>query len=278
MRRVLFVLGVASASAALARPATAPVWADWVGDWEGKLQWTSCTSEGASSATFALDATDGAVAIDLSGMGGGLGMISLAQDNAGWVGQQGDVMVRASRSKEGGLELAVELDSGCQVHGSLRRPASVGIAPCDRLAGWARVESRCTKLIKPPLENMARLVRQRAEWQKARGPRGAEVAAQCEARAAKVEVELVEAGCAPDADPAIGLRGAECQALRQLGQRIARCAGFPADVRAQLASDAAYLAGTAQQANAATLPVIEKRCRAMREGLAGAAKTAGCAP
>jgi hypothetical protein len=44
------------------------------------------------------------------------------------------------------------------VHGTLRRP-STGIAACDRLAGWARVEARCTKLTKPALENVARLVR-----------------------------------------------------------------------------------------------------------------------
>jgi hypothetical protein len=279
MRRVVFLVVLACASGALARPSAAPValWADWVGDWEGKLRWTSCTSEGEPSATFAFDASDGAVAIDLTGMGGGLGAVSLAEDNGGWTGQQADFVVRVARPHDGALELAVELDSGCQMHASLRR-ATVGIAGCDRLAGWARIESRCTKLSKPPLENLARLVRQRAEWQKARGTQRGELATLCEARAAKVETELVDAGCAPNPDPAIGLRGAECRALRQVGERIARCAGFPPDARAQLASDAAYLAGTAQQANATTLPVIEHSCKQMRERLADMARNAGCAP
>jgi hypothetical protein len=277
MRHVLLVLALACAGAALAQPPAAPVWADWVGDWEGKLRWASCASEAEPSATFAIDASDGAVAMDLSGLGGGLGTVSLAEDNGGWSGQQADLVVRVARPHDGALEVAIELDSGCQMHASLRR-ATVGIAACDRLAGWARIESRCTKLSKPPLENLPRLVRQRAEWQKARGPQRGELAAQCEARATKVETELVDAGCAPNPDPAIGLRGAECQALRQVGERIARCSGFPPDMRAQLASDAAYLAGTAQQASAATLPVIEHSCKQMRERLAAVARNAGCAP
>jgi hypothetical protein len=279
MRRVLFVVVLAGASGALARAPAAPaaVWADWVGDWQGKLRWTSCTSEGEPSASFELDATDGAVAIDLTGMGGGIGAVSLVEDNGGWSGQQADFVVRVARPHDGALEVAVELDSGCHVNASLRR-TTVGIAACDRLAGWARIESRCTKLSKPPRENLARLVRQRAEWEKTRVAQRGELAAQCEARAAKVETELVDVGCAPNPDPAIGLRGAECQALRQVGERIARCSGFPPDMRAQLASDAAYLAGTAQQASAATLPVIEHSCKQLRERLAGLVRNAGCPP
>ena len=76
---IVFVLAIGGG--ALARPATAPTWADWVGDWEGKLKWTSCTSDGEPSATIALDATDGAMAIDLASGGAGLGSLSLLEDN-----------------------------------------------------------------------------------------------------------------------------------------------------------------------------------------------------
>ena len=198
MRRVPLVL-LAVAGGALARPAERVTWADWVGDWQGKLAWASCTSDGEPQATFALDANDGAIAIDLGGAGAGLGALPLVDDSGRWVGQQGDVSVRVARAKADELELAVELDSGCSLHASLRR-ASVGIAACDRLAAWARVEASCTRL-KRPLENPARLARQRATWMKARGDAIAPLAMQCEARAAKVEAELVEAGCAPGADP-----------------------------------------------------------------------------
>ncbi|HEY1554240.1 MAG TPA: hypothetical protein VGF94_05365 [Kofleriaceae bacterium] len=199
MRRGVAAGILAIGTAALARPAPAagPSWADWIGDWQGKLKWTSCTADGEPAATLAVDATNSAVAIDLSGAAPGLGPIALTEDNGGWFGHDADVTVHLARTHDdAGLELAIDLDSGCQVRATLRRE-TVGIPACDRLAAWARIEGRCTKLVKPALEHAARLARQRAQWRKARGDDRDELADQCAARAAKVEAELATVGCAP---------------------------------------------------------------------------------
>src|SRR5690348_7586902 len=113
--------------------APAPSWADWVGDWQGKLKWSRCSASGEDNVSLPLDASDGAVAIDLSATGAALSELSLVEDNGGWLGREADVTVRVDRTKPDTLELAIDLESGCQVRGALTRN-SVGIAACDRLA------------------------------------------------------------------------------------------------------------------------------------------------
>jgi hypothetical protein len=273
------VLVLAAASGALASPPAAKprTWADWVGDWEGKLKWSSCTADGAERVSLAIDANDGSVSIDLSPAGSALPPMSLLEDGDGWLGQQGDVTVHLRRGKHDKIELAIDLDSGCHVRGTLAR-ASVGIAACDRLAGWARVESHCTKLTRPPLENAARLARQRAEWRKAKGDDRNKLAAQCTARSARVEQELVDAGCAPHPDPAIGMRGAECQALRGIAGRLSRCANLPQDQRDAYAREVLVLLAAAQGADKASLPVVDAECKRTRERLFAIAQQVGCPP
>jgi hypothetical protein len=278
MRRVPVVAILAVATGALATPTPAPVtWADWVGDWKGKLKWTSCSADGEERPTLAVDAADGVVSIDLTAAGGALPALTLVEDEAGWVGQQGDVTVRLRRAKANAVELAVDLDSGCQIRGTLAR-ASVGIAPCDRLAAWARIESHCTKLARPPLENPARLARQRAQWASASADAKAQIATQCAARSAKVEAEMIDVGCAPDEDPAIGLRGAECQALRTTSARLARCGSVPFDLRTALENEVVVLLAASQGADKAALPVVEAECRRARDRLVTLAKHVGCPP
>jgi hypothetical protein len=250
-------------------------WADWVGDWQGKLKWSTCTSEGEPAATLAVDATDGAVAIDLAGAGAGFSEVSLTEDNAGWLAKSGDVTVHVTHPKTETLDVAVELESGCQIHGTLHRP-TIGIAPCDRLSAWARIEARCTKLVKPPLENAARLAHQRATWAKAAGEERAKIGAQCDARAAKVESELVDAGCAPNPDPAIGMRGAECRALQQAAARLGRCPSVPSDLATIIAQEAAALVGAAQQARESELPYVEGQCKRVRDQIAQTVQQSGC--
>jgi hypothetical protein len=276
MRRAPIGVTIALASAALAHaepPAT--VWSDWVGEWSGKLKWQGCTIDGATEATLPIDATDGTVAIDLANASTGLFAMPLVEGNAAWFGHSGDVTVHAARGKQGALDLTVELESGCQLHASLRRAGS-GIAACDRLAAWARVEARCTKLSRPPLEEPARLARQRSSWGGARGEQRELLAAQCDARASRLEAELVAAGCAPNPDPAIGLRGTECQALRQATSRLARCASVPSDDAAALAAASSALAGAAQGARDADLPFVEAQCHTLRDRITAVAREAGC--
>lgn len=251
-------------------------WADWVGDWEGKLTWTSCVAEGKPKAAIPIEARDGVPTIDLSPAGGALREMSLVEDNVGgFAAQDGDIRLQVKRTKD--LELTVTLDSGCEVRGTLARP-SVGIASCDRLAAWAHIEQQCTKLARPPLENAARLARQRAEWLKARGDHRVKLSAQCMSRAARVEAELVDVGCAPNPDPSIGLRGAECQALRGISARLQRCASVPFDVRTAFEREVVVLLAAAQGADQASLPVVDGECKAEREKLFAIAQQAGCPP
>jgi hypothetical protein len=277
MRRAVLVGSLAVATAALAKPAELPRWGDWVGEYTGKLAWTSCTAEGEGSATLAFDASDGEVAIDLTPAGASLEAITLAEDNGGWSGQHGDVAVHLARPKPDTLDLAIDLDSGCQVRGTLKR-ASTGIAPCDRLAGWARIEQRCTKLTKPALEQPSRLAHQRATWIAAKGDARVKLAAQCDARAQKVELELIDAGCAPNPDPAIGMRGADCTALRVSASKLARCRNLPPDVEAALEQEASGLVSAAQSADSAVLHEVESECRALRARIVAASQQSGCIP
>jgi hypothetical protein len=277
MRRAPVILSLAIAGGAIAGPAPAPrlTWSDLVGDWEGKLKWQSCSADGEEKPTLSLDATDGALAIDLRNAGGALPALSLVEDGAGWSGQQGDVSVSVKRPKDNALELVVDLESGCQITGTLAR-SSIGIASCDRLSAWARIESQCTKLSRPPLENPARLARQRERWAKAKGDARTTISAQCTARGARVEAALIDAGCAPNPDPAIGLRGAECQALRGTSARIVRCGNVPFDLREAFEREVVVLLAASQGADKASLPVVEAECKQARDRLVTIAKQAGC--
>jgi len=278
MRRVVVAVGLALASGALAAPPAQPslTWADWVGDWTGKLAWTGCATDDTKRASIPIEATDGSIAIDLTSAGGALGPLTLVEDGSAFGAKQGDVTLHLQRTDKG-LELAVDLDSGCQLRGTLTRPG-VGIASCDQLAAWSRIEQQCTKLSRPPLENPTRLARQRAEWKKASGGAQTKMAAQCTTRANRVQAELVDVGCAPNADPNIGTRGAECQALRGVSARIQRCSNVPFDVRTGLEREVVVLLAAMQGADQASIPVVDAECKREREKVFAIAQQAGCPP
>lgn len=276
MRRRVTLVCLAMAAGAVAAPATPQAtWAEWVGDWHGKLRWTSCASEGKPTATLPVDASDGVVAIDLGDAESGLGTMTLVEDNGGWVGQRGDVSVHLARPGADALDVAVDFDSGCQLRGTLHRDTS-GLAACDRLVAWSRIEGKCTKLARPPLENTARVAHQRESWLKAKGEARQAILAQCDARSVKVEEELVDVGCAPNPDPLIGLRGNECQALLHSTQRLARCANVPADFASIISQQAFALVGAAQRASDADLKELERQCRKTRDRILQAGHQAGC--
>jgi hypothetical protein len=280
MHRIPIVCVLACASAAIATPAPQPPqprWADWVGDWTGKLKWTGCTADGADAAALSVEATDGALSIDLTPAGAALAPMSPVDDGGTWLGQQADVTVRLTAGKADQLEVMVDLESGCQMRGQLAR-ATTGIAACDRLVGWSRIEARCGKLVRPPLELASRLARQRESWARAKGPEKRKVAAQCEARATKVETELVDAGCAPNPDPEIGMRGAQCQALRQVAARFSRCTSGDPDLKARFEQGAAQLAAASQTADRTELPIVDAECRELHRQIATEARHYGCPP
>ncbi|HUS27393.1 MAG TPA: hypothetical protein VMZ53_02760 [Kofleriaceae bacterium] len=278
MRRAAFAVTLAVASGALAAPATQPslTWADWVGDWNGKLTWSGCAVDDEKRASIQVDATDGSIAVDLTSAGGALGKMTLLENGEGFAAKEGDISLRLTR-KDAALELAVDLDSGCQLRGTLSR-SSVGIAACDQLAAWARIEQQCTKLSRPALENPTRLARQRAEWKKATGDARTKLAEKCTSRAARVQSQLVDVGCAPNPDPNIGMRGAECQALRGVSARVQRCSNVPFDVRTSLEREVVVLLAAMQGADQASIPVVDAECKREREKVFAIAQQAGCPP
>jgi hypothetical protein len=276
MRRAWGVLILALATGALAAPAVpATTWADWVGTWNATLNVASCSADVETKAALSIDAVDGAVSIELATASSALGTLSLVQDETGWSGQQGDVKVRLDRSKADALALAIDLDSGCEIRGNLTR-ATTGITSCDRLAAWARIEAHCTKLTRPPLENPARVAKQREQWLAAKGDARTKIAAQCTTRAQKLETSLIDAGCAPSPDPQIGLRGAECQALRTTASRLGRCGNVPFDVRTALEREVVVLVAASQGADKSALPVVEAECKQARDRITAIGKQAGC--
>ncbi len=278
MRWVPLALLAVSISSFADAPAPRSPWSAWVGDWQGKLRWTGCTVDGEPAASIAIDVVDGAAAIDLAAAGGALEKVALEPDvSDAWRGRAQDVAVAVHLTRGAAtLELAVDLESGCSMRGSLHR-ASVGIAACDELEAWARIENRCTRLVKPPLENISRIAHQRATWMKAEADAEARVrlATQCKARATKVEAELAQASCAPDAAPA---RFPDCGALRLAAVKVTRCQTLAFDVATSLAHDANALADATGGTDGSTSShdVLERQCRAMRESLVATAQQAGC--
>ncbi|MBA3455918.1 MAG: hypothetical protein H0T42_22665 [Deltaproteobacteria bacterium] len=262
-RSALLVLALtASAPAAPA----APTWADWVGDYAGTLTWKGCFTPGAARARISLDASDGAMTIELAGAGGGLRAMSLVEEEGGWSAQQGDVKLRVTRPRANVLSLVAELGSDCRMHAQLVRPATK-IAACDRLVSLARIEARCTKLTEPPLESPALLAKQRATW-KAKADAG-----RCALRADKLETALIEAGCAPVADPQEFVPGPQCQALTAAIGKLQRCPAASGPTRALAAqlAQVPLVGGTAAERE-----IVEAACERSRRQAASVALTDRC--
>lgn len=256
-------LVVGSAAAA---PAPTVTWADWVGSYDGKLAWSNCSAPGAKTATLALEATDAVLSIDLAPLGSALRAMSLVADEAGWSAQQGDVKVRLARPRSDALDLVVELDSGCTLRSTLHR-ATTGVAACDRLVGWARIESRCTKLHDAKLEDLAKLVA--AKWRKADDTK-------CAARADKLAASLIDAGCAPHPDPMIGVRSPKCLAMSAAAAKLSRCGNVPRQVTDAIVGQAAALSSASQSAERATLPYVEQQCEDAKTAIAAIATRFNC--
>lgn len=233
-------------------PAVRDAWADWVGEYAGNVVWRGCTAPGAAVARVTLEATDGAMAIELAALG--VRAMSLVERDAGWSGQQGDAAVKLGRAAAGAIALELELASGCTVRGTLKRAATAAVA-CDRLVGWSRIEARCSKLAaqgRQPLEDAAVIAK--TTW------RAADATA-CAARAARLELALIDTGCAPHPDPAIGTRAPDCRRLVDSTERVVRCKTLPRELEDELAGVARSLAAAAQTAAPATLGVVERQCR-----------------
>lgn len=255
-------------AAPLAEAAPRVTWADWVGAYSGRLAWSSaCTIAGEARATLAIEATDGVLAIELAPARPGLRALSLVEGEAGLEGQQGDTRVAVRRSAADTVDVTVVLDSGCTMKARLARARS-GVAACDRLAAWSRVEARCTKLGDAArLENAAKLAA--ARWK-------ATDAKVCAARADALERALVDAGCAPHPDPQLGVRARACLDLVHETAALARCGAVPHDLRDGLSDEARRLAAAAQTADDATRPYVERECRSSRTAVATLAAKYRC--
>lgn len=248
------------ALAGTARAAAVPTWADWVGDYTGKLAWTSCTTPGAKTATIAIDAVDGALTIDLTRAGGGLRDLSLAEDPEAetLAAQQGDVTLAISRIRPGTIALAIDLASGCAIRATLVRKASQ-VAACDRAVAFARIEKACTKLPGPPIGLVVK------KW------KGAD-AGRCAASAEAIATAVIDAGCLPVVDPAGTLIGAQCRQMVNEAEALKRCANAPPEY-AQVAD---RLISLARPAMAASRSVVDASCHEGHQMLVELAAYAHC--
>src|ERR1044071_912807 len=87
MRRALLLLLICA-------PADAAPWPDGAGDYSGKLAWTGCTAPGASTATIAIDAVDGALKAELAHAADWLPALSLVEEDDGTLqGRQADLAI-----------------------------------------------------------------------------------------------------------------------------------------------------------------------------------------
>lgn len=249
----------------VASAAPAPTWADWAGSYQGALTWSSCSVAGAKTVTLALDLVDGVATIDLAPARPGMRALTLVEDEHGWSGRQGDVAVALQRPRPDALALAIELDSGCVVRGTLTRPTTK-VAACDRLLGWARIDARCTKQ-DHATEDLAKLLA--TPWKPAD-------AARCTSRAAALEQHLIETGCAPHPDPKIGVRSPDCLDLAQVAGRISRCGKVLPELERLAVAAASSVVSAAQTADRATLPMVEAQCRDTRAELIAIATKFGC--
>ncbi len=256
MRRVLAGLAVL----ALAGTARAETWDEWVGDYAGKLVWTSCASPGAKSVAVALDAVDGALTIDLAPAGGGLRALSLADDGDTEIlsAQQGDVTLSIAHPKPATIAVAIDLASGCTIRGTLIR-ASTRIAACDRAVALARIEKACTKLTAKPIGLALE------KWKPADADR-------CTARGNMIEAEVTEAGCLPVPDPAGTLIGAQCRQMVREAEALKRCATAPP----QYVQVADRLIARARPAMAGSTSIVDASCHEGHQMLVELAAYAHC--
>ena len=226
---------------------------DWVGDYRGALVWKQCTAAGEKAATITLEAVDGAMRIDLTPAGAALKTMSLVQEDTAWSAQDGDLRVRVSTKKKDTIDLAIDYDSGCTMRAKLVR-ATTGVAACDRLVAWSRIENRCTKS-ETKIEDWVALAK--AKWKKTD-------AAKCTARADKLELAMMDKGCAPHPDGDIGTRAVECRSLVDVASKLARCGRVPPEISKRFSNGANALSGASQTASKAELPYVEQQCKDMR--------------
>lgn len=261
--RVLVSLVIATTATVAAEPARSP-WADWAGSYRGALTWSGCTIAGAKAPTLAIDFVDGVATIDLAPARPGLRAMSLLEEADHWSGRQGDVAVELVRARDG-IHLAVDIAGGCLVRGRLTK-ASAGVAACDRLLGWARIEARCTKQ-QAPVEDLAKLLA--TAWKPADANR-------CAQRAATLEHALIDVGCAPHPDPKIGVRSPDCLDLAQQAARISRCGTVLPDLKTLAVNTAHAIVSASQTAERSTLPAVEQQCRDTRAELIAIATKFRC--
>jgi hypothetical protein len=268
MKHAGIVVGVLVAATASAAPGKRVTWGDWVGAYQGKLAWSQCAVAGAKQATLALSATDGVMSIDLTPASAGLRAMTLVEDERGFSGQQGDVKVAIKRPKANAITVEVQLDSGCSMKAQLARAgARSNVAACDQLTAWAHVEAACSKQ-RDKLEDVAKLVA--TKWRPADAGR-------CASRVSRLELALVDAGCAPHPDPLIGVRARDCIELSQVTAKLARCGHVPAAVVDPIRAEAAALSAASQSAEKATLPYVEQQCRDARSNVTAIATRFQCA-
>ena len=242
---------------AIAGSAHAAPWTEWVGDYKGSLTWRGCTTPGARSATLALDAVDGALAIDLAPAKGGLRSLGLVEEERGTLSaKDGDLALTIARGPAG-LDLSIDLASGCTVRGKLTRVRDK-VAACDRFVSLARIARSCTKVQLPAVPVLA------AKWKAADAPA-------CRTKGEVLESALSDAGCMPVETPV--LLGMRCRQVADDAAKLMRCPSLPPQMQAL----AERLRTTVNSsADAAQREIAELACTRAHQALAELAVQARC--
>lgn len=260
--RLALAIALVLPHAALAAPVKPPpTWADWVGDYRGRFAWSNCTTGGARLGTLSMDAIDGTMTIDLTRAGRELRRFPLvAEDDGRWSARDGDVAIAVTRPTRLATRIHVTYDSGCTMRASLTRAAPG--PDCGRLLGWMRIAASCTKraaIELPPTK----------QWGPTDGPT-------CRTHAARIELVLIDAGCAPHPDGDLATRSADCRTLAARTDALARCGTVPPALRDRHVGDARAIVSASRTADRTTIPVVERQCRDAAATLAAIAKQHRC--
>ncbi len=176
-------------------------WDDLVGDYQLTARTNGqCAFAPERRAEVRIDAVDGALHVDLAAIGGGVGVVSLAaHDDGAFTGAELGARVEIVRARRDRLTVTMTYDSGCVVTGIAVRSPIRG--RCPAMTTWQRVAARCTRgLEAPPLRGT------------------------CRDRAERLELALIDVGCAPARDLADVTRGPACSRLVTLAASTSRCA------------------------------------------------------
>ncbi len=196
---------------------------DWVGTWTGKATWSGCTDDRTEAVSVAVTWRDGGLWLDAAPLHDGLGELAIDARDGALAIDLADLAVTMTRAKKnGGARLALSTPAQCTLTAKLAR-ATTKIAACDDVVALASAAAACgVTLDDDPADEID-------AWRAVTGKKAKRAAKQCKARASEIRTQLVSAAClAPDDDPSAE---PACNDTWVLSQRLHNCQRLPADLQ-----------------------------------------------